>query len=44
MSDEKEFNLSTVRAAVEFGFKGHEKGNNLEKVLMDFDKLMGEEK
>jgi len=36
----KEFNISTVRSAVEFGFKGHEKGYNLEKVLSDFDKLM----
>jgi len=39
---EKEFTLSTVRKAVRFGFKGHEIGHNLEKVLSDFDKLMKE--
>ena len=36
-----EFDLTTVRSAVEFGFKGHEKGFNLQKVLNDFDNLMG---
>ena len=35
-----EISLTTVRSAVEFGFKGCEKGHNLEKVLSDFDNLM----
>ena len=34
------FELSTVRSAVEFGFKGCEEGHNLQKVLSDFDRFM----
>ena len=34
------FEKSTLRSAVEFGFKGCKTGHNLEKVLSDFDKLM----
>ena len=44
MSEEKEFGISTLRCAVEFGFKGHECGHNLQRVLQDFNKLMGEKK
>ena len=40
--DNKIFDLSTVRAAVEFGYKGCEKGYNIQKVLEDFDNLMEE--
>jgi len=34
------YEYNTIRSAVEFGFKGHEKGYNLQKVLSDFDTLM----
>ena len=34
------FNYSSLKIAVEFGFKEKEKGNNLQKTLEDFDKLM----
>ena len=40
MTEDKIFGISTLRSAVEFGFKGKEQGNNMEKVLADFDKLM----
>ena len=39
--DDYTYKYSTLRSAVEFGFKGHEKGYNLQKVLDDFDRLMG---
>lgn len=36
------FGVSTLKAAVEFGFKGKESGHNLQKVLEDFDKVLGD--
>ena len=40
MKEKIEFTISTLRASVEFGFKGHESGKNLQQVLIDFDKIM----
>jgi len=34
------FDVSTVKSAVEFGYRGCEKGYNIQKVLHDFDKFM----
>ena len=34
------YDKNTLYAAVEFGFKGHEAGNNLEKVLSDFKRVL----
>jgi hypothetical protein len=42
MDEEKMFDVSTLRAAVEFGFKGKESGHNLQKVLEDFNNLLGD--
>ena len=38
--DEKQVSFTTLRCAVQFGFKGCEKGHNLQEVLESFDKLL----
>jgi len=34
-------NLPAMLLALEFGFKGHEKGHNIQKVKEDFLKIWG---